>query len=155
MARARPFPWRKWNNILHRDAGYLVVGMTIIYALSGIALNHLRDWNPSYEVTRQPVLWDGPLPAGEASREAVLAFLDRHGARDRYKSHYQPAPGQLKIFLHSGSDHARNQLRTQLTQQSMLLEGIPTDIITARGATRMDDRTSDASMERRKKEGYF
>ena len=24
-----------------------------------------------------------------------------------------------------------------------------------RGATRMDDRTSDASMERRKKEGYF
>jgi sulfate adenylyltransferase subunit 2 len=24
-----------------------------------------------------------------------------------------------------------------------------------RGATRMDDRTSEASMERRKKEGYF
>jgi sulfate adenylyltransferase subunit 2 len=39
----------------------------------------------------------------------------------------------------------------------------PTDIvaetlkvtISERGATRMDDRTSDASMERRKKEGYF
>ncbi|HJV95803.1 MAG TPA: sulfate adenylyltransferase small subunit, partial [Albitalea sp.] len=27
--------------------------------------------------------------------------------------------------------------------------------ISERGATRMDDRTSDASMERRKKEGYF
>ena len=27
--------------------------------------------------------------------------------------------------------------------------------ITERGATRMDDQTSDASMERRKKEGYF
>ena len=27
--------------------------------------------------------------------------------------------------------------------------------ITERGATRMDDRTSEASMERRKKEGYF
>ena len=27
--------------------------------------------------------------------------------------------------------------------------------ITERGATRMDDKTSDASMERRKKEGYF
>jgi sulfate adenylyltransferase subunit 2 len=26
---------------------------------------------------------------------------------------------------------------------------------TERGATRMDDQTSDASMERRKKEGYF
>jgi sulfate adenylyltransferase subunit 2 len=27
--------------------------------------------------------------------------------------------------------------------------------VTERGATRMDDQTSDASMERRKKEGYF
>lgn len=27
--------------------------------------------------------------------------------------------------------------------------------ISERGATRMDDRTSDTSMERRKKEGYF
>ena len=27
--------------------------------------------------------------------------------------------------------------------------------ITERGATRMDDQTSDVSMERRKKEGYF
>ena len=47
-------------------------------------------------------------------------------------------PRAYAVFLHSGSDHARNQLRTQLTQQSMLLEGIPTDIITARGATRME-----------------
>ena len=27
--------------------------------------------------------------------------------------------------------------------------------VSERGATRMDDRTSDASMERRKREGYF
>jgi sulfate adenylyltransferase subunit 2 len=30
-----------------------------------------------------------------------------------------------------------------------------TSQLTERGATRMDDQTSDASMERRKKEGYF
>ncbi len=30
-----------------------------------------------------------------------------------------------------------------------------TATVTERGATRMDDQTSDASMERRKKEGYF
>ena len=27
--------------------------------------------------------------------------------------------------------------------------------VSERGATRMDDKTSDASMEKRKKEGYF
>jgi sulfate adenylyltransferase subunit 2 len=30
-----------------------------------------------------------------------------------------------------------------------------TATLTERGATRMDDQTSEASMERRKKEGYF
>ncbi len=37
------------------------------------------------------------------------------------------------IFLHGANDHPRNQLRTRLTQQTMMLEGIPTDIISARG----------------------
>jgi len=37
---------------------------------------------------------------------------------------------------------------------SIITETAVTDI-TERGATRMDDQTSEASMERRKKEGYF
>ena len=40
--------WRKWNRVVHRDFGYLFLGMTIIYALSGIAINHIKDWNPNY-----------------------------------------------------------------------------------------------------------
>ena len=40
------------------------------------------------------------------------------------------------------------------TVEKILLE-TATSTITERGATRMDDQTSDASMEQRKKEGYF
>jgi sulfate adenylyltransferase subunit 2 len=40
------------------------------------------------------------------------------------------------------------------TTQEIILETAATDV-TERGATRIDDQTSDASMERRKKEGYF
>lgn len=36
----------------------------------------------------------------------------------------------------------------------VVIETLGTDI-SERGATRMDDRTSDSSMENRKKEGYF
>ena len=36
----------------------------------------------------------------------------------------------------------------------VVIETLATDV-SERGATRMDDRTSDASMENRKKEGYF
>ena len=38
----------KFNRITHRDIGYLIAGLTIIYAISGIALNHKHDWNPNY-----------------------------------------------------------------------------------------------------------
>jgi len=40
------------------------------------------------------------------------------------------------------------------TPEEIILETVATRI-TERGATRMDDQTSDASMERRKREGYF
>ncbi|HQL31599.1 MAG TPA: hypothetical protein PLM67_15390, partial [Thermoanaerobaculales bacterium] len=32
----------------HRDVGYFIAGLTVIYAVSGIAVNHIDDWNPSY-----------------------------------------------------------------------------------------------------------
>jgi uncharacterized protein len=40
--------WRAWLRAVHRDIGYLAVGFTIIYALSGLAMNHLEDWDPNF-----------------------------------------------------------------------------------------------------------
>src|SRR5262245_24029094 len=40
--------WRAWLRAVHRDVGYLAVGFTIIYALSGIAMNHIADWDPNF-----------------------------------------------------------------------------------------------------------
>ena len=53
--------WRKWNNIIHRDLGYLCFGLTIIYAISGLVVNHIRDWNSNYKIIKttqeiQPVI---------------------------------------------------------------------------------------------------
>jgi sulfate adenylyltransferase subunit 2 len=45
-------------------------------------------------------------------------------------------------------------LSVAATPQAIIEETAVTEI-TERGATRMDDQTSEASMERRKKEGYF
>lgn len=41
-----------WNRNLHRDVGYLCVALVLIYAISGIAVNHIEDWNPSYSIER-------------------------------------------------------------------------------------------------------
>ena len=41
--------WRPLLRSLHRDAGYLVVGLTVVYAVSGLAINHIDDWNPNFK----------------------------------------------------------------------------------------------------------
>jgi hypothetical protein len=43
--------WRAWLRAIHRDIGYLAVGFTVIYALSGIAMNHIDDWDPNFHAT--------------------------------------------------------------------------------------------------------
>ena len=36
--------WRAWLRSVHRDFGYVSVGFTFIYAISGIAQNHIEEW---------------------------------------------------------------------------------------------------------------
>ncbi len=47
----RRIAWRPWLRAIHRDIGYVAVGLTFIYALSGLAVNHITDWadgDPSF-----------------------------------------------------------------------------------------------------------
>jgi uncharacterized protein len=69
-ARLRP-----WLRAVHRDAGYFGVGLTLVYALSGLAVNHIADWDPSFrQVSRTHQL--APLPAEpERASQRVLAAL--------------------------------------------------------------------------------
>jgi len=37
--------WRPTLHVLHRDVGFLCLGLTLAYAVSGIAVNHKHDWD--------------------------------------------------------------------------------------------------------------
>jgi uncharacterized protein len=92
-----PFKWRKWNTILHRDIGYLVVGLTLVYGISGIAVNHAADWNPSYRVERRALEIE---PIVEEQREAIVhAALDRLGLTEDPQNTFRPDPGTLQLFF--------------------------------------------------------
>ncbi len=95
--------WRRLNNAFHRDIGYFFFGMAIIYGLSGIALNHLDDWDPSYHITREEVTVDNPGVSGNMDGEAAKAVLQGLGVRAAYKKHYFPSEGFVKIFFKGGS----------------------------------------------------
>jgi len=39
----------RWLRAIHRDLGFLVVGITLIYGISGILLNHLGGKDPAFK----------------------------------------------------------------------------------------------------------
>ena len=90
------FRWRRWNTILHRDIGYLVVGLTIVYGVSGIAVNHTADWNPTYAVERHG-LEIGPLE-GSTRDELVAAARQRLHLEEEPENVFRPDPMTLQLF---------------------------------------------------------
>src|SRR5210317_2198920 len=92
--------WRKWFRVIHRDFGYLFFGVTLIYAISGIAINHLDDWNPNYIITTTDIQTD--LSKG-ASKQEIISMLAEHNLDKAYKNHYFPDNSHLKIFIRNGN----------------------------------------------------
>ena len=94
---------RKWSRILHRDIGYFFIFTTILYGLSGIALNHLSDWNPNYSVDIKHFTTSINLENSASAKTAVLNLLDEIDDSKNYKSHYYQDASTLKVFLKGGS----------------------------------------------------
>lgn len=90
--------------MIHRDFGYLFFGLTLVYSISGIALNHLDDWNPNYIIVRKEMYINnvGSITR-DITRDEVRAMLEPIGEDKSYKNHYFPEENQMKIFLKGGS----------------------------------------------------
>lgn len=51
----------KWLRIIHRDLGFLMVGICLIYAISGILLNHMDGKDPAYKTVEETLQFDPGL----------------------------------------------------------------------------------------------
>ncbi len=94
---------RKWSRILHRDIGFFFIGTTIVYALSGIALNHMKDWNPNYSVKVKEFNTSINLTKTPQIESNILNLLDDLNYKGEYRKHYYPDKSTIKIFLDGGS----------------------------------------------------
>lgn len=70
--------WRAWLRAIHRDVGYLAVGFTIVYAISGIAMNHVDDWNYNYNASER-TLQIAPVPDDVTDEAAAKLVADAAG----------------------------------------------------------------------------
>lgn len=94
---------RKWSRILHRDIGFFFVGASIIYGLSGIALNHIKDWNPNYSVKQIKFNTSQNLSKGSVNKEKIIELLNSQNINKSFKNYYYPEKNIIKIFLDGGS----------------------------------------------------
>ena len=109
---AKPAPtrkkqhWRPWLRAMHRDIGYVAVGFTFIYALSGLAVNHLTDWSDgdasfkTYSTSHEL----GPL-AGE-DQVIADALRRRLAIREVPREIYRQSPDELDVIFDKRSLHA-------------------------------------------------
>lgn len=95
---------RKLCRWLHRHLSFLFAGMVMVYALSGIFMNHRNTIDPSFVINRSTFRVDGPLPGKDSmTRERVLELLRPIGEEENFTQFYFPGPSEMKVFLKGGS----------------------------------------------------
>lgn len=88
--------WHKLNVILHRDVGYLAFALTIVYGISGLAVNHRADWNPSIRQTKTTM---AIAPVLATERDAIVSeTLGKLSLTDTPRNTFRPDPQTLRIF---------------------------------------------------------
>lgn len=93
--------WRKLNRAVHRDLGYIFFGMTIIYAVSGIVLNHKHGDGDASIVTRKESFAQEPVKKNEVDKDFIKELTNELGEK-KYKNYYFPSSKILMIYLDRG-----------------------------------------------------
>lgn len=99
--------WRPVILALHRDLGYFFTGVLLLYAASGLAVNHVDDWNPNFIVERREVTLALPRERSLITEDAVVAAIEPLGEADKLRGFDFPSALRVKIYLKDGSIVAR------------------------------------------------
>lgn len=94
--------WRRWNYVLHRDIGFLCIGLTLLYAISGVAVNHIAQWNPSYSVERVETNI-GPVTGHPSDAGTISSILERLDEKGKLENSYRPDRSSLQLFVEGRS----------------------------------------------------
>jgi uncharacterized protein len=88
---------RRWNLILHRDIGYLSVALIIVYGISGLAVNHMNDWNPNYLLEKNIV---SIRSVKAAEKDSMIAeILPQLNITEIPMNVFRPDPETIQLFF--------------------------------------------------------
>ena len=104
--------------VIHRDLGFLVVGITLVYAISGIILNHLSGSDPAFHTETKTI----QLPVNLTETELSASWI-ADNKLPPLKRIMRIDEGSLRVFLEGGIGiyHASNGNLSYETHQKRLL----------------------------------
>ena len=83
--------------VIHRDLGFFVVGITLVYAVSGIILNHLSGKDPAFQTEAKTL----QLPANLTENELSACWITDNKLPP-LKRVLRIDDSRLRLFLESG-----------------------------------------------------
>ena len=104
MARLSSKKIRKFNLVTHRDVGFFFSGLILIYCVSGIALNHIDDWNPDFILNKTTILLKDIAFPKKINTSFLKELGTKVGEKD-YKVYDFPTSDQVKIYYEDASLH--------------------------------------------------
>jgi len=117
-------PWRKTLFVLHRDVGFVALGLTIVYGVSGIAVNHRRDWDYDRSVSveslslggaadlvgdvpadrRDAITHDPTTWSPDEEQRIVRAIAAKVGRPEGPRNAFWRGPDRFSLFFGPGDD---------------------------------------------------
>jgi len=95
---------RRWNVAWHRDLGYFFSSLIIIYCISGLALNHVNDWNPDFIVHKETIELPKKYNRNEVTNELLTGF-SKMVKENNYKVYDFPTNNQVKVYYDNATLH--------------------------------------------------
>jgi len=95
---------RKLNASLHRDLGYFFSALIFIYCISGIALNHINDWNPDFILPHDTIRVGAKLSKTSLSEQDIKRY-NALVKEEKHKLYDFPTKDQVKIYYDNASLH--------------------------------------------------
>lgn len=100
---------RKYCRKIHSHLSFFFVGIILVYAISGITMNHLKDFNPQYMISVTDYTANKKyLNKQKLVKSDVIELLKEVGEEANYTKHYYPNKTTMKVFLKSGSSFTLN-----------------------------------------------
>lgn len=101
VKKTKSRPWQYYNILIHRYLGYFFLGITVVYAISGLAVNHIEDWNPNYEITKRHVTMPKPKDPENISSNEGQALFTQLQLKQTFQAQnvFYPDESSIEILL--------------------------------------------------------